>query len=188
MLHRMGVRGLQRELPVALTLGTLILLSVVLAAAGTGLLTRLVGASEGLLERARAPHLAQMHAGDLDPEQIVSWAQERREVTAVQIQPQLLIDGDDLLLDGTSQAGSIQQNSLVVPESERDLLLDPDGGAVRQIEPGTIWLPVYYEIEHGLRIGDTVTVTGPEGYRIDLSVAGFMRDAIMNTAVASSST
>ena len=186
MLHRMAVRGLQRELPVALTLGTLILLSVVLAAAGTGLLTRLVGASEGLLERARAPHLAQMHAGDLDPEQIVSWAQERREVTAVQIQPQLLIDGDDLLLDGTSQAGSIQQNSLVVPESERDLLLDPDGGAVRQIEPGTIWLPVYYEIEHGLRIGDTVTVTGPEGYRIDLSVAGFMRDAIMNTAVASS--
>ena len=186
MLHRMAIRGLRRELPVALTLSTLILLSVLLAAAGTGLLTRLVGASDGLLERARAPHLAQMHAGDLDPEQITSWAQERHEVTAVQIQPQLLIDGDHLLLDGTSQSGSIQQNSLVVPERERDLLLDADGGVVRQVEAGTIWLPVYYEIEHALRIGDMVTVTGPEGYRIDLTVAGFVRDAIMNTAVASS--
>ena len=130
MLHRMAIRGLRRELPVALTLSTLILLSVLLAAAGTGLLTRLVGASDGLLERARAPHLAQMHAGDLDPEQITSWAQERHEVTAVQIQPQLLIDGDHLLLDGTSQSGSIQQNSLVVPERERDLLLDADGTPV----------------------------------------------------------
>src|SRR5690625_4471105 len=127
-----------------------------------------------------------MHAGDLDSEQITSWAQERHEVTAVQIQPQLLIDGDHLLLDGTSQSGSIQQNSLVVPERERDLLLDADGGVVRQVEAGTIWLPVYYEIEHALRIGDMVTVTGPEGYRIDLTVAGFVRDAIMNTAGASS--
>src|SRR5690625_5904825 len=47
-------------------------------------------------------------------------------------------------------------------------------------------MPCYYEIEQALRIGDMVTVTGPEGYRIDLTVAGFVRDAIMNTAVASS--
>src|SRR5699024_11200288 len=73
----------------------------------------------------------------------------------------------------------------VVPERERNLLLDADGGVVRQVEAGTIWLPVYYEIEHALRIGDMVTVTGPEGYRIELTVAGFVRDAIMNTAVAS---
>lgn len=186
MLHRMARRALRRERRVALTLGALILLSVLMGAAGTGLLTRLVGASDGLLERARAPHLGQMHAGDLDPEQVTSWAAQRPEVTAVQVQSQLLIDGDDLLLDGTSQAGSIQQNSLVVPDGERDLLMDPDGGAVTQVEPGKIWLPVFYEIEHGLQIGDTATVTGPEGYRIELKVAGFVRDAIMNTAVASS--
>src|SRR5690625_7490347 len=124
MLHRMAIRGLRRELPVALTLSTLILLSVLLAAAGTGLLTRLVGASDGLLERARAPHLAQMHAGDLNSEQITSWAQERHEVPAAQIQRQPLIDGGHLRLDGTSQSGSIQQHSLSVPQPVRTRLLD----------------------------------------------------------------
>src|SRR5690625_7922152 len=102
MLHRMAIRGLRRELPVALTLSTLILLSVLLAAAGTGLLTRLVGASDGLLERARAPHLAQMHAGDLDAELITSWSQESQDVSAVQTNRARLIDCEQPFRDNTS--------------------------------------------------------------------------------------
>lgn len=96
MLHGMARRALTRERSVALIVGALIVLSVTLAATGIGLRARLTGASDALLERAHAPHLAQMHAGDLDPEQ-------------------LGIDGADLQLGGRSQDGSIQQNSLVVP-------------------------------------------------------------------------
>lgn len=189
MLWRIARGKLRRERAVTATLAALLLLSVLLACAGTALLARTIGAGDSLLERANAPDLAQMHAGELDAasrDSLDAFAAESPEITAHRMMPLLGIDGERLEIDGASQGGSIQQNSLVVPDPAADMLLDEADHAVADVEPGTIWLPVYYRIEQDAAVGSTVTITAADGFRRDLRVAGFVRDSTMNTAIASS--
>ncbi|MGO1227742.1 ABC transporter permease [Brachybacterium sp. AOP42-C2-15] len=167
------------------TLAGLIMLSVLLACAGTGLITRLVGSGDALIERADAPHLAQLHTGDVDVDEIADFAADRPEITAHQVTPLLGIDGAQLFFDGASQSSNVQQNSLVVPSHERDLLLGLQDRPIIDVEPGTIWLPLLYE-DSGLAAGSTVTLTAPDGFRLDLEVAGFLRDSSMGPAIAGS--
>jgi putative ABC transport system permease protein len=74
----------------------------------------------------------------------------------------------------------------VVPNPERDLLLDLDNQPITEVAPGTIVLPVIYEVEAGLEVGDTVTVTAAGGFAKEFTIAGFARDSIMNPAITSS--
>lgn len=186
MFRRMISKDIRSNPTVSITLVVLMMLAVVLATASAGLLVRLAGASAQLLDRADAPHVAQMHAGPVDTERIRDWASENPQVIAQQTDLLLGIDGADLAFDGQSQSGNVQQNSLVVPNTQRDLLLDLEDRPLIAVEPGTVWLPVYYQIEDSLDPGSVVTVTGPDGFSHELTVAGFVRDSIMNTAIASS--
>ncbi|MGO1201460.1 MAG: hypothetical protein ACTMKY_16315, partial [Dermabacteraceae bacterium] len=167
------------------TLAGLMMLSVLLACAGAALITRLVGSGDALIERAVAPHLAQLHSGEVDDREITEFTAAHPEITAHQVTPLLGIDDAQLFFDGTSQSSSVQQNSLMVPERERDLLLDMRDRPLTDVEPGTVWLPLLYE-SSGLTVGSTLTVTAPYGFRWELEVAGFLRDAGMGPAIAGS--
>lgn len=186
MYRRMLVRDFARNRSVTATLVVLMMLSVMLGTASAGTLARLVGASSSLMARADAPHVAQLHVGEFDQREVDRWVADRPEVAHHQTMLMLGIDGANLLFDGEPQTASIQQNSLVVPNTERDLLLDLDNRPITQVEPGTIVLPVIYEVEAGLEIGDTVRITGAGGFAKDLTIVGFARDSIMNPAIASS--
>jgi putative ABC transport system permease protein len=182
----MIVRDVRRNRAVTVVLVVLMGLSVLLAVASAGTLARLVGASSSLLDRAQAPHVAQLHAGPYDPAQVDAWTATRPEVEHHQAMLLLGIDGADLSFDGVPQTTSIQQNSLVVPNQERDLLLDLDDRPITEVAPGTIVLPVIYAVQQGLEVGDPVVITGPDGFRAELTIAGFARDSIMNAAITSS--
>ncbi|MGY5764513.1 FtsX-like permease family protein [Brachybacterium sp. DNPG3] len=189
MLPRLAVAGLRRDLTATVVLGILMIASVMLAATGAGLLTRLAGSSDRLLDHADAPDLAQMHTGELDDAQgaaLRAFVDERPGILAHQVSDLVTLDGSSLLFDGVSQADSLQQNSLTVPTPERDRLLTVDGDVLAAVEPGTVWMPVLYAVEDGLAVGDTVTVSAPDGFRLSLEVAGFVRDSLMSTAFASS--
>jgi putative ABC transport system permease protein len=183
---RMIARDFARNRSVTSVLVALMMLSVVLATASAGTLIRLVGASSDLLSRADAPHVAQIHAGEFDQQEVDRWAAGRPEVAHHQTMLMLGIDGADLLLDGEPQTASIQQNSLVVPNRERDLLLDLDNRPIIEVAPGEIVLPVYHQLESDLEVGDTVRITAADGFGKDLTIAGFARDSIMNPAITSS--
>jgi putative ABC transport system permease protein len=186
LYRRMVVRDVTRNRGVTSALIVLMMLSVMLATASSGTLVRLVGASSDLMARADAPHVAQMHAGGFDPAEVERWVATRDDVVEHQAQLLLGIDGANLFFAGEPQTSSIQQNSLVVPNTERDLLLDLDNQPLTEVAPGTIVLPILYEVENGLEVGDTVTITAPDGFAVDLEVAGFARDSIMNPAITSS--
>jgi putative ABC transport system permease protein len=47
-------------------------------------------------------------------------------------------------------------------------------------------LPVIYEVEDGLEVGDPVRITAADGFVTELTIAGFARDSIMNPAITSS--
>lgn len=186
MLARMVWRDLRRRPVDVVSLIALIALSVLLATASAGLLATVAGSSDRLLDAADSPDLVQMHAGEIDEAAITAWAAEQSDIDVTQIVPLLTVDGDRMWIGDAQQTANVQQNSLMVPSPERDLVLTLDGTALTAVEPGTVWLPVYYEIETDARVGDVVTVTGADGFRREVTVAGFLRDPIMNTAIASS--
>jgi putative ABC transport system permease protein len=186
MYRRMVVRDVELNRGVTGALVILMMLSVMLGTASAGTLVRLVGASSNLMSVADAPHVAQLHAGALDQDEVDRWVAGRPEVAHQQTMLMLGIDGANLLFDGEPQTTSIQQNSLVVPNVERDVLLDLDNRPITQVAPGTIVLPVYYEGMGGLAVGDVVRVTGADGFAKDLTIAAFARDSIMNPAISSS--
>ncbi len=80
--------------------------------------------------------MAQLHAGEYDAQQVDRWVAARPEVSHHQVMLLLGIDGADLFLDGVPQTSNIQQNSLVVPNSGRDLLLDLDNEPITEVAPG----------------------------------------------------
>ena len=182
----MIVEDFRRNRAVTLILVLLMMLSVVLATASAGTLVRLVGASGSLMAQADAPHVVQLHVGPYDQESVDAWAAGRTEVVHHQTQLLLGIRGADLSFDGVAQTDNIQQNSLVVPNTERDLLLSLENEPITTVDPGTIVLPVIYQVEADIRTGDPVTITGPDGFSTELTVAAFARDSIMNPAVTSS--
>ncbi len=183
---RMVARDFARNRSVTVVLVVLMMLSVLLATASTGTLVRLIGASSSLMERADAPHVVQMHAGDYDEQQLERWVEQRSDVAHHQTMLTVGIDGADLSFDGEDQTTSIQQNSLVVPNAERDLLLDLTNEPITQVAPGTIVLPVIYAVQDGLEVGQSVRIDAADGFSKEFSIAGFARDSIMNPAVASS--
>jgi putative ABC transport system permease protein len=183
---QMVARDFARNRSVTVVLVVLMMLSVVLATASAGTLVRLMGASSNLLDQADAPHVAQLHAGEYDEERLAGWVANRPDVAHHQTMRMLGVDGANLLFDGEPQTTNIQQNSLVVPNQERDLLLDLENRPITEVAPGTIVLPVHYEVQAGLEVGDPVTVTAPDGFTKELTVAGFARDSIMNPAITSS--
>jgi putative ABC transport system permease protein len=186
LFTRMLVGDVARNRVVTSLLIVLMTLSVVLATASAGTLTRLIGASSSLMARADAPHVAQLHAGPYDQSEVDRWVAGRDDVAAHQTMLLLGIDGANLAFDGVPQTTSIQQNSLVVPNTERDLLLDLDDQPITEVEPGTIVLPVVYEGADGLEAGDPVRITAADGFVAELTIAGFARDSIMNPAITSS--
>jgi putative ABC transport system permease protein len=186
MYARMIARDFSRNRGVTVVLVVLMMLSVLLATASAGTLTRLLGAASRLMERADAPHVVQMHAGTYDQREVDRWAAARPEVAHHQVMLMLGIDGANLLFDGVPQTENIQQNSLVVPNAERDLLLSLDDQPITEVAPGQIVLPVIYEGVNGLAVGDPVTITGADGFRKELTISAFARDSIMNPALASS--
>ncbi|MFA9429885.1 FtsX-like permease family protein [Egicoccus sp. AB-alg2] len=182
----MIARDFVRNRSVTALLVVLMMLAVLLAAASTGTLSRLVGTSGRLMAQAAAPHVLQMHAGPYDQAEVDRWAAARPDVVHHQSMLMLGIDGANLSFDGVPQTASIQQNALVVPNTERDLLLDLDNQPLTDVAPGTIVLPVIYEVEAGLEVGQSVRITAADGYAKDFTIADFARDSIMNPAVASS--
>lgn len=186
LYSRMLARDVARNRVVTGLLVVLMMLSVVLATASAGTLTRLIGASSSLMDRADAPHVAQLHVGPYEQDALDRWAGGRPEVEHHQTMLMLGIDGAELSFDGVAQTTSIQQNSLVVPNAERDLLLDLDDQPITEVAAGTIVLPVYYDGADGLEVGDLVRIAAPDGFVKELTITGFARDSIMNPAISSS--
>ncbi|MDQ0094875.1 hypothetical protein [Paeniglutamicibacter psychrophenolicus] len=131
----MIARDFTRNRSVTVLLVVLMMLSVVLATASAGTLVRLIGASSSLTTKADAPHVAQLHAGSYDQSAVDRWVAERPEVAEHQAMLMLGIDGVNLFFDDVPQTTNIQQNSLVVPNTEPDLLLDLDNQPITEVAP-----------------------------------------------------
>ena len=184
MLLRLLKADLARGRAVAAVLVGLVTLAVALASASASLIIDTVSAADRLSERARVPDLVQMHTGEADSRAIAQWADSRADVEDHMVMRTLPVPRAQLSIGGAVQASSYLEPAFVTAPERIDLLLDENGDRVLP-GPGQVYLPVHYKAAGLAQAGDTVTVDTGE-WRIDLRVAGFLRDAQMNAAMVPS--
>ncbi|WP_419820780.1 ABC transporter permease [Anoxybacterium hadale] len=162
------------------TIMAFILISAMLTSLAASLTINLFGAIDHMLISAKSLHFMQMHTGDVDLEQIRNFADANNSVEEYQVLPFLNIEGADIIIGDDSLAGSIQDNGLSVQGEKFDYLLNLNSEVIRPVD-GEIYVPIYYMKEGNIAIGDKVIIHG-----ISFTVAGFLRDSIMNAALVSS--
>ncbi|PXV90326.1 putative ABC transport system permease protein [Lachnotalea glycerini] len=162
------------------TITAFILVAAMLTALAASLTVNLFGAIDNMLLSAKSVHFMQMHTGDVDMEQLQSFAQTNDSVKEYQVLEFLNIEGADIVIGDDSLAGSIQDNGLCVQSKKFDFLLNLNGEVIQPAD-GEIYVPLYYMQEGNAALGDTVTIHG-----VSFTVAGFLRDSVMNAALVSS--
>lgn len=157
-----------------------ILVAAMLTALAVSLTVDLFGAIDNMLISAKSPHFMQMHTGNVDMKLLKNFADTNDSVKDYQVLEFLNIEGADIVIGHDSLVGSIQDNGLSVQSEKFDLLLNLNGEVIHPAD-GEIYVPIYYLQEGNLALGDTVDIHG-----ISFTVAGFLRDSIMNAALVSS--
>lgn len=144
------------------------------------LFTNLLGAIDALMDKAIVPDFMQMHAGEIEETELDRFAKSHPEVSDWQVCRFLNLDNGRLVLGGHNMADSTQDNGLAVQSEGFDFLLDMDG-ELPEVSPGEVFVPVCYRAKYGLAVGDEVAIFGHS-----FVLAGFIRDAQMNSMMASS--
>lgn len=141
---------------------------------------QLSGAIDALMVKAQTPHFMQMHAGPVDRERLVDFAERNGNVEDFQVLEFLNVEGARIVLGGESLADSAQDNGFSIQSERFDFLLDLDGHIIRPAA-GELYVPVAYMKDHSAKVGDQAMIGGRE-----LTVAGFLRDSQMNSTLSSS--
>lgn len=144
------------------------------------LCTNLLGAVDSLMNNAIVPDFMQMHTGEVEEGALARFAGSSQQVQDWQLCRFLNLDSSRIVLGGHNLIDSTQDNGLCVQGERFDFLLDMDG-KLPKVLPGEVYVPVSYRARYGVAPGDTMEI-GEE----TLTVAGFIRDAQMNSMMASS--
>ena len=163
---------------ITITITAFILIAAMLTAGAAALTVNLFGAIDNMLLAAKSPQFLQMHTGDIDMEQLQSFAEAHE--ADYQVLPFLNIDGGKIVIGDDSLADSMQDNGLSIQSDKFDFLLDTNAEIVMPSD-GEIYFPIYYMQEGNVKLGDAVTIHG-----VPFTIAGFLRDSVMNEALVSS--
>ncbi|MGN0735950.1 MAG: FtsX-like permease family protein [Anaerovoracaceae bacterium] len=144
------------------------------------LFTDLLGCVDGLMTEAKTPDYLQMHAGEMQRENIKVFAEEHSEIEKWQICNFLNLENSSVMLGTRSLADSTQDNGLCVQNEDFDYLLDMDN-ARPSVKEGEVYVPVCYRSLYDVNIGDKMQIGNEE-----LIVGGFIRDSQMSSMMASS--
>lgn len=126
------------------------------------------------------PDLIQMHAGALEEEALARFAGRHPEVRDWQLCRFLNLDNSRIVLGGHPLTDSTQDNGLYVQSERFDFLLGMNGERP-EVLPGEVYVPICYRSRYDLASGGAMEIGGQT-----LSIAGFIRDAQMNSMMASS--
>jgi putative ABC transport system permease protein len=157
-----------------------ILAAALLVCLAAVLVTNLLGAIDSMMLRAKVPHFLQMHAGEIDMERLSHFAEQNDDVEAFQALEFLNVDGSQIVIGENSLATSVQDNGLSTQSQSFDYLIGLDGNVI-DVADGELYVPLMYMKDGTAKIGDTALVCGKK-----FEVAGFLRDAQMNSALSSS--
>ncbi|QGU00986.1 FtsX-like permease family protein [Corynebacterium kalinowskii] len=166
---------------VAIALTVLLTLCCALMAVGAGTFERLSSSVDTLGENTKPPHFLQMHYGDYDAQALEDFASSRPEVTDWLIEDMVGFDSALIAYPGGDLSKSVIDNLFVSQNTEFDFLIDPTTEQPAQPGPGEVYVPLLYQDQYPIKVGDTLTVAG-----LPLTVKGFLRDGQMVSTMAGS--
>ncbi len=155
-------------------------ISAMLLALTVLLFSSLLGAIDNLMEKAQVPDFMQMHTGEIEESKIFQFIENHGEISKWQICRFLNLDNSQIILGGHNLADSTQDNGLSIQGEGFDYLLGMDNG-IPEVLQGEVYVPVCYRSLYSLDVGDTMKIGSRE-----LVIAGFIRDAQMNSMMSSS--
>lgn len=144
------------------------------------LFVNLLSSIDDLMQQAKTPDFLQMHTGEWDEKEMAQFVQEHTEVKEWQICRFLNLENGTIRLGDYSLADSTQDNGLCVQGEQFDYLLDMEN-KLPEVLQGEVYVPVCYRARYNLNIGDIMQIGSHE-----FVIAGFVRDAQMNSMMASS--
>ncbi len=180
MYKKIIINDMRKSKLITTTITVFIFISAVLTALAAELTVNMFGAIDNMLLSAKSLDYMQMHTGNIDLEQLQSFADKNQSVEDYQVLDFLNIEGADIVIGKDTLADSIQDNGLFVQSEKFDFLLNLNGEIINPAD-GEIYVPIYYMQEGKVSLGDKVTIHGTS-----FKVAGFLRDSLMNAALVSS--
>lgn len=186
---RYAYNDLIKNKSVNIALLVILILSAFLMATGAMVMERLFGSVDQLFEEAQPPHFLQMHKGDYDRDALERFAAERSEIDTWQVEEMLEYDSAVIAWERpeTGESGDLSEsfidNLFVTQNEEFDFLIDQTG-AIPRPSAGEVYVPVAYQQQFELRIGDEIHVGSGEGVH-ELRVEGFVRDAQFASSLSS---
>lgn len=180
MNNRLIRKDLARNRAVSLVIVLFITAASALLSLAATLFADLSGAVDQLMQDAKTPHFMQMHSGEIEMSELEAFVRETSDVEDFQVMEFLNIDNARMVLGDHSLDGNIQDNGFCTQSSRFDFLLDLNNQAVQPRE-GELYVPVCYYKDGTVQVGDQALIDG-----LPFTVAGFVRDSQMNSALASS--
>lgn len=180
MYRKLILNDIRKSKLTTFTIAAFLFLSALLTCTAASLAVTLVNAIDFLMVEAKTPHFMQMHTGDVGIERLSTFANADSNIADWQVLEFLNLDGSYIQIETESLSDSIQDNGLAVQSGQFDYLLDLEGNIPVPADD-EIYVPIYYMKEYDMQAGDTVTICG-----VPFTVAGFIRDSQMNSAMISS--
>jgi putative ABC transport system permease protein len=177
-------KDFKRNRVITIALSLFIFLSMTLMATGLGITGTMISSLNGLNEIAVPPDYLQMHKGSIDESVFNEFVDNHSYIKAAHIVKMLNIVNADISYKNETLEKFLMDNGFTVQTEKFDFLLDMDN-EIAVIKEGEIGVPVYYALELGVKVGDTITLSSGN-FKKELTVASFIRDAAMNAPLASS--
>jgi putative ABC transport system permease protein len=165
-------------------LAVFLVLSALLMAGGLRTAATMVSSLNGLSEKAIPPEYLQMHKGPYDEEAFAKYVGTKDYIEDSLVVQMLNIRNSGIIYEGETLERYLMDNGFVVQNEGFDFLLDLDN-EIATVKNGEIGVPVYYAEELGIEVGDSLTLREGD-YSKSLKVSTLIRDAAMNSALASS--
>lgn len=173
-----------------ITLILFMMLSAFLMTIGTIVISQTSKSMEHLFAVAKPPHFLQMHIGDIDQNQINEFAKSVSYVKEEETVEMLNIDSASIWYERKhdkepiSMRDNMMDNGFVKQNKKFDFLLDLNNQVIEQ-KDGDIGVPVSYQSQYKLNIGDKVIISQGDFYQ-EYTITSFVRDSQMASTMASS--
>lgn len=177
-------KDFKRNSVVTIVLSLFIFLSMTLMATGLGITGTMISSLNGLDDLALPPDYLQMHKGSYDESSFEEFVNNHTYIRAGKIVKMLNIRNADISYKEKSFEKFLMDNGFTIQNDKFDFLLDLNN-EIAVVKEGEIGVPVYYALELGVKVGDTITISNDE-FKKDLTVSTLIRDAAMNSPLASS--
>ncbi|MET3696731.1 FtsX-like permease family protein [Bacillus oleivorans] len=180
MYNRIIRNDIIKSKVITLTTTIFVAAAAMLVSLAAILTVNLTGALDTIMTKAETPHFMQMHSGEINTARLEAFAEKNPNVDEFQVVEFLNIDGAKIILGDQSLIDSVQDNGFSVQSEKFDYLFDLDGNIIN-VSDGELYVPVSYMKDNITKVGDKAVISGKE-----FTVAGFLRDSLMNSSLSAS--